>query len=149
MTGHVLRESPCSSRGGFTLLELLLVVIIIGILAAAVIPTFAGRAEQARIAAAKQDIFGSLGVALDLYEQDTGSYPTMAQGLGALVSEPAGVHNWHGPYLKSTVVPKDPWGNPYDYRFPSSAVPTLYELVSAGKDGQLGTNDDITNLPKE
>ena len=136
-------------RRGFSLLEMLLVVIIIGILAAVVIPSLAGRSEEARIVAAKQEIIGALGLALDIYEQDTGSYPTTKQGLEALVSAPGGVQNWRGVYLKAGSVPKDPWGNPYEYIFPSTRFPGLYELSSNGPDGAPDTDDDISNLATE
>jgi len=149
MRSHPPRRSGTYSRSsGFTLLELLLVIVIIGVLAATVVPSLVGRSQEARVAAARQDIRGALGVALDLYEQDTGGYPTTEQGLEALVSEPPAVQNWHGPYIKSAAEPVDPWGNRYRYAFPSSAVPTLYELTSAGPDGEFGTDDDITSLAK-
>ncbi len=143
------RQSRRGRRAAFTLLEILLVVVIIGILAATVIPSLAGRATEARIAAAKQDVFGALGVALDVYEQDCGVYPTTEQGLGSLVEAPAGAQGWKGPYLKTPKVPLDPWGNAYEYRYPRAAYPTMYELASPGADGQLGTADDISNMPTE
>jgi general secretion pathway protein G len=125
------------------------VVIIIGVLAAAVVPNLVGRSQEARIAAVKQDIFGTLATSLDLYEQDTGVYPTTDQGLEALVSPPPGTQGWRGPYIKGLIVPKDPWGELYIYTFPTAEYPTLYELISRGPDGELGTEDDITNLPRE
>ena len=133
----------------FTLIELLLVLTIIGILAALVVPKFAGRSQQARVTAAKQDIVGTLGVALDLAEQDLGRYPTTEEGLQVLISAPsqADGSGWNGPYIKSSIVPKDPWGHDYHYTYPSQITQnaTLYDLVSAGPDGQYGTQDDITN----
>ena len=135
-----------AGRSAFTLLELLLVVVIIGILAAAVIPSLAGRSQQARSAAAKQDIFGALGTSLDMFANDTGGYPTTEQGLKALVIQPAGVTNWLGPYIKSGQLSDDPWGNAYVYTYPSQKNPTLYELISKGPDGKLGTDDDISCL---
>jgi general secretion pathway protein G len=137
-----------SDRRGFTLIEVLLVVLIIGILAATAIPMFAGRSQQARVTAARQDIIGSLGLALDLYEQDIGTYPTTEQGLAALVNAPAGLTRWKGPYLKSVEVPVDPWGTAYRYQYPGTVNPSLYDLSSAGQDRQFGTADDITNHDK-
>jgi general secretion pathway protein G len=133
----------------FTLVELLLVVTIIGVLAALVVPRFFGRSQQARIAGAKQEIVGTMGVALDLFEQDTGRYPTTEEGLQVLISSGSqgAVAGWNGPYIKSAVVPRDPWGREYHYQYPSqlTSVPGLYDMVSAGPDGQLGTEDDVTN----
>ena len=104
--------------GAFTLIELLLVITIISVLAAVIVPRFFGRSREARIVAARQMIVGTFGVAIDLFEQDTGRYPTMEEGLSALIENPQ-VVNWRGPYLKSVVLPPDPWGNPYRYSFPS------------------------------
>jgi general secretion pathway protein G len=132
-----------SRTGGFTLLELMLVVVIIGILAAAIIPNLTGKANQARITQARQDMAGALSTALYMYEQDLGAFPTTEQGLAALVVAPTGASNWKGPYIRSGVVPGDPWGNPYIYRFPGSTMPTLYDLSCAGPDGKAGTDDDI------
>jgi general secretion pathway protein G len=144
------RISPFVARSrAFTLVELLLVVTIIGVLAALVVPKFAGRSQQARITAAKQDIVGTLGVALDLFEQDAGRYPTTEEGLQVLVTAPTqgDVSGWNGPYIKSATVPKDPWGRDYRYTYPSQLTgnASLYDLLSAGPDGQYGTADDISN----
>lgn len=130
----------------FTLVELLLVITIIGILAAVIVPRFFGRSQDARIAAAKQTIIGTFGTALDLYEQDVGQYPTTEQGLNALIQNPS-VPNWRGPYLKSNELPKDPWGNEYKYTYPSqlTSSETFYDIVSSGPDGTGGGKDDITN----
>lgn len=134
-------------RSGFTLIELMLVIIIIGVLAAMVVPSFARRAEQAKVNAARADIRGGLSTALDLFEQDTGAYPTTDQGLRALVEEPSEVSGWTGPYLKDVVVPPDPWGREYVYTSPGEKLP--YELVSYGKDGKEGGGDDIANYTEE
>jgi general secretion pathway protein G len=131
---------------GFTLIELMLVIVIIGVLAAMVIPSFAGRAERARLTAAKTDITARLGTALDLYEQDTGAYPTTSEGLKALIKAPEGITGWHGPYLKGGEdVPLDPWGRPYVYKCPGSQNETSYDLMSYGRDGKEGGTDDIAN----
>jgi general secretion pathway protein G len=136
------REGQSRTRafGGFTLIELLLVLVILGVLAALVVPKFVGRGEQARITAAKADI-SSIKTALNAFEIDTGRYPTTEEGLTALVSQPSGVQNWHG-YLDN--VPKDPWGNPYQFRSPGQHNPEGFDVYSFGPDGREG-NDDIGN----
>jgi general secretion pathway protein G len=130
----------------FTLIELLLVITIISVLAAVVVPRFFGRSQEARIVATRQTIIGTFGIALDLFEQDTGHYPKIEDGLLALIQDPQ-IANWQGPYLKSASVPLDPWGNPYKYDYPSQLTSSefLYDIISAGPDGAYGTSDDITN----
>jgi len=131
---------------GFTLIELLLVITIISVLAAVVAPRFFGRSQEARIVAARQTIAGTLGLAIDLFEQDTGRYPTSDEGLRALIENPQ-IANWRGPYLKSATIPPDPWGNPYRYNYPSqlTSSQTLYDIISGGPDSTVGNEDDITN----
>jgi general secretion pathway protein G len=129
----------------FTLVELMLVVVIIGALAAMVVPRLTGRSRQARETIAKSDILSNIPSALDLYELDNGTYPSTAQGLEALRSKPTGFPeptNWRGPYLKSK--PLDPWGNQYRYRYPSQHDNWDYDLYSLGPD-QIESSDDITN----
>ena len=130
----------------FTLVELLLVITIISVLAAVVVPRFFGRSNDAKIAAARQTIIGTFGMALDLFEQDLGRYPSSDEGLMILLQNPQ-LPSWKGPYLQSAVVPYDPWDNPYRYVFPSelTQAETLYDIVSAGPDGQYGNEDDVSN----
>jgi general secretion pathway protein G len=133
-------------KKAFTLLELMVVILIIGTLAALVIPRFVGRAEQAKVTRAKVDINLNIATALDLYELDNGFYPTTEQGLSALLTKPTTSpvpSDWRGPYLKRK--PIDPWGNPYIYIYPGNHNPDSYDLYSYGKDGVEGGGDDITN----
>ncbi|RKY38316.1 MAG: type II secretion system protein GspG [Candidatus Omnitrophota bacterium] len=125
---------------GFTLIEIMLVVIIISILAAMIAPRLSGRSEQAKLSVAKVDIEANLSLALDLYEMDNGSYP---QSLEDLRTKPAGVDSWKGPYIKKK--PVDPWGREYVYKFPGEHNPDSYDLYSLGPDGQAGTKDDVVN----
>ena len=132
-------------RGGFTLIELMLVVIIIAALAAMVMPRLAGRTEEARRGVALADIQGNIALALKLYEVDNGRYPSTEQGLGALLQKPTAPptpNNWKGPYLEQE--PIDPWKKPYAYRYPGTHPPRDYDLYSVGPDGAEG-NDDVTN----
>ena len=135
-------------RAGFTLLELLLVIVLISILAAMTIPRFVGRSEKAKIAAAHADVNANLSIALDLYELDNGTYPTSEQGLQALVIEPDVPplpRNWQGPYIKGINRFRDAWGNPYQYVYPGTHNQHSYDLFSKGPDGLDGTPDDVTN----
>lgn len=131
-----------SRRQGFTLVELMLVVIIIGVLIAMVAPRLAGRSEQAKVAAARADIQANLASALDLYEIDNTSYP---ERLDDLMVKPPSAKNWKGPYLKRK--PVDPWGNPYVYKYPGTHGD--YDLVSYGKSGSEGGGTDITSWDED
>ena len=135
------------SRSGFTLIELLLVLVILAVLAAVVVPKFTNRSEQARVAAAKADI-SRLGLALDAFEVDNSRFPSSEEGLGALIAAPAGLQNWHGPYIRGGGLPKDPWGNPYVYRYPGIHNTSDYDLASMGADAREGP-EDITNWSQQ
>ncbi|MEA3188693.1 MAG: ral secretion pathway protein [Chthoniobacter sp.] len=130
-------------RRAFTLVEMLLVLVILAVLAAIVIPKFAGRSKQAKVTAAQSQI-NSMEIALDAFEVDCGFYPPGNSGLNALVEQPANAPDWKGPYLKKGI-PADPWGNPYVYSFPGKNNPSGYDLMSVGPDGRVGGDDDITN----
>jgi len=121
---------------GFTLIEIMVVVVILGILAALVVPNILGNVDTARITAARQDL-KAIESALDMYRLDNYTYPTSQQGLDALVAQPAdpSIRNWRqGGYLKR--LPKDPWGNPYQYLYPGTQGEM--DIWSMGADGQTG-----------
>ncbi len=127
---------------GFTLIELMLVVVIIGALVAMVMPRLTGRGEQARVAAATADINANIATGLKLYELDNGNFPSTSEGLNALLSKPATARNWNGPYLERK--PLDPWGRDYEYKAPGEHRKSDYDLYSLGKDG-VESADDIKN----
>ena len=125
--------------GGFTLIEIMVVITILGILAALIVPRVIGRTDDARIAAAKQDI-ASLLQALKLYRLDNGAYPSTEQGLRALLAKPTIEPippNWkQGGYLERSNVPKDPWGN--DYKYLNPGLKGEIDVFSYGRDGAAG-----------
>lgn len=142
-----MRENILRKESGFTLVEIILVVVIIGILAAMVVPNLAGRGEEARMAAAKADIEANIAMALDMYEVHNGKYPTTGQGLKALFIKPTEApipSNWNGPYLKKKSVPLDPWKNEYVYTSPGEHNTESYDLSSLGPDG-VESDDDVVN----
>ena len=134
-----LRKSP--RVAGFTLIELVVVIVIVAILAAVIVPRFLGRTEDAKKSAAVTNI-SAMKTQLDLYASEVGKPPTTQQGLQALITNP-GVPKWNGPYLKDvSSVPKDPWGFDYIYKSPGDNGRD-YDIVAPGPDGQPGTADDI------
>ena len=138
-------HSPRTPQRGMTLIEILVVLVLIGIVLGIVGGNFIGRGEKAKADAAKIEI-GQIGQALDLYKLEIGRYPSSSEGLQALVTAPAGVANWNGPYWKKAQIPKDPWGN--EYRYTSPGQKGDYDIVSLGADGKEGgegTNKDITS----
>jgi general secretion pathway protein G len=134
-------------RAGFTLIEIMVVVIILGLLAVLVAPRVIGKLAVAKDKTARAQI-QLLGTALDNYRLDNGAYPSTQQGLEALWSKPATApepRNWSGPYLQKKV-PKDPWGNPYVYRSPGESNPEGYDLVSMGADGSSGGEGENADI---
>lgn len=141
----VLFTNPLGDRRGFTLAELMVVVLIIGLLAGLVLPRIISKAGKGRTAAAKAQV-EILEQALDSFRLDTGRYPSTQEGLTALINNP-GVDGWEGPYLKKNVIPNDPWNRPYVYACPGQHGE--YDLASYGKDGtpggKEGENAEITS----
>ncbi len=135
------------SQRGFTLIEIMVVVIIIGVLTALIAPNIIGQSDTARITAAQADI-RTISMSLDLYKLDNFNYPTTDQGLEALVTKPTGTpepKNWkQGGYLPK--LPEDPWGNPYVYISPGVDGP--YDLYSMGADGQEGGTENAADISK-
>lgn len=139
-----MRRSPAepvldlaSRQRGFTLLELLVVLAILGLLIGLVAPAALRQLGSAKDKIAHQSIERLAGV-LDIYKLDVGLYPTTDQGLQALITRPSGVARWNGPYLKGEKVPEDPWGRPFVYRSPSQRPGHDYDLLSLGPTGQPG-----------
>lgn len=138
-------DRPGALRCGFTLLELLVVILIIGLLTAVVAPRFLGQISRSEITAARAQL-DALDKALQSYRIDNGRFPSTSQGLRALVARPADEPRWRGPYLQGDV-PPDPWGSPYQYRTPGNAGRD-YELSSFGRDRAPGGSDDDADIAR-
>jgi len=137
-----LKTKSTNNQKGFTLIELLIVMIILGLLAALVAPRMFGKIGTSKQKAAKSQI-SLFETALDTYRLDVGEFPTSEQDLQALREKPSGADNWDGPYLPKEI-PKDPWGNPYEYRHPGEHGD--YDIISYGADGQPGGEDEDADV---
>ncbi len=126
---------------GFTLLELMVVIVIIGLLIGLVAPAVLRQLGHAKTSIARQSV-AQLGSVLDLYELDVGSYPSTNDGLAAMITQPGDVQNWSGPYVKGSNLPIDTWGHPYLYQSPSSRPGLEYDLCSLGPDDKSGAPGD-------
>jgi general secretion pathway protein G len=133
-------------RQGFTLIEIMLVVVIIGILAAVIGPKLSGKTNTARISTTKSSIEG-LKTTLGMFEIQSGRYPTTEEGLNALLEKPGDLSDdqWDGPYVHDW--PKDAWGQDFIYRSPGE-INADFDIVSTGPDKKEGTDDDIANTPR-
>ena len=128
------REKGMSRESGFTLIEIMLVVVIIGLLTAVALPRLGGRVGMSQVKAAESTV-KNIRLAVNMYEVDNGKYPDSMQNLISKGSE----INWQGPYLEKAEIPKDPWGNEYQYTKQGNG----YTVASAGPDGSFGTGDDV------
>jgi general secretion pathway protein G len=137
------RRAARHGEQGFTLIEILVVITIIGLIMGLVGPRVLNYLSEAKSKAAKIQI-ESFASALDLYFLDTGRYPTTSENLTALVQRPGNTLPWNGPYLKGGLVPNDPWGNPYVYRMPGQHG--TYDLISYGSDGNEGGAGAATDV---
>lgn len=132
-------------RGGFTLLELLVVIVIIGLLAAYVGPKYFSQLGKSEVTIAKAQI-EAFEKSLDTFRLDVGRYPTTEEGLAALLTAPAAAAKWNGPYLKKGV-PPDPWGHAYQYKAPGTKAE--FEIISLGRDGQPGGSGEDADISSQ
>ena len=140
------RQNNLSCVSGFTLIELLVVLVILGLLAGLVGPKVMGYLGGANTRTAKLQI-EDFSTALDAFRLDMGRYPTGAEGLQALVVQPSGATRWNGPYLRKNIIPKDSWGNDYQYRVPGQhgGAFDLYSLGADNAEGGDGENQDVVS----
>lgn len=143
--GRVRKRSlrPTNPQAGFTLVEILVVITIIGLIMGLIGPRVLGYLSDSKAKAARIQIQG-FASALDLYYLDNGRYPTASEGLGALAQKPDSAVAWNGPYLNGSIVPKDPWGHPYVYSFPGQHG--AYDIASLGPKGQEGDSEPGGNI---
>ena len=142
-----MKTNKVSSQSGFTLLEILLVVVIIGMLVSVAVVKLSGQSQRAKLVVTQRQI-DAYKTALGIYELDNGFFPSSEQGLQALVTQPAtppAPGNWKGPYLDPPVLRKDPWSHDYIYKNPGQKIPNGFDLYSAGPNGIEGDEDDIGN----
>ena len=140
------KREPNVGEQGFTLVEMLVVITIIGLIMGLIGPRVLNYLSESKVKAARIQL-QSFASALDLYYLDAGRYPSTAEGLAALVKQTPGVAAWNGPYLKGGSVPTDPWNNPYVYRAPGEHGP--YDILSYGSDGQEGGTGVAADLSLE
>ncbi len=140
------RLSSAAAKG-FTLLEIMVVLAILGLLVAVLVRNVGNDLTRGQQSAAKLFVKATMDNSLQQYRIDTGNYPTTAQGLDALINQPQNSPHWRGPYYDSSngQLPLDPWNNPYEYRFPGTKNKAKYDLFSKGPDGVAETDDDIGN----
>jgi general secretion pathway protein G len=131
-------------RAGYTLTELLVVLVILGLLTALVAPRVLDQVGRAKTRAAQADV-KSIAAALDLYRLDVGQYPDPTFGLKALIERPPGAAAWNGPYLQKSAIPRDPWDRPYLFIMPADGAPRVESLGRDGKEGGDGEDGDVTN----
>lgn len=131
------------TQSGFTLLEILVVLVILGLLAGLVGPRVLKHLDSSKTKTAMLQI-QELGAALDLYRLEVGRYPSSEQGLDALINQPEGISSWNGPYLKKTVIRLDPWGQSYHYKFPGEFGE--YDLFSLGADNNEGGDSENADI---
>ena len=130
-------------NGGFTLIELLVVLVILGLLAGLVGPRVMKHLGTSKTKAAKLQV-EELSAAMDLFRLDVGRYPAADEGLNALIQKPAGLDSWNGPYLRKSLVPKDPWGYEYHYRFPGQYGE--FDIYSLGADNTEGGEEESSDV---
>jgi general secretion pathway protein G len=143
------RPRAARRNRGFTLLEILVALAILGLLVGLAVTKTGGIFDSSQITVAKLFVQTGVKTGLTSYKMATGNYPTTTEGIQALITPPAGKEGrWNGPYIEGSKVPIDPWGNPYQYAYPGTHNKDGFDIWSKGPDGQEGTGDDIGNWDK-